>query len=152
MSTIPHAFMPARTARASEIPWVPGDGGKSSKPLRFLRNNAGFVELLRLEPGSGLALHRHSGEVHAYNLQGTRELCTGEIIGPGEYVYEPAGNIDWWRVVGKEPLIVLVTIFGDVNYLAQDHQVLCTINASTQLEAYHRHCQKHGITALDLCE
>jgi hypothetical protein len=58
-------------------------------------------------------------------LQGMRELCTGEIIGPGEYVYEPAENIDWWRAVGNEPLIVLVTIFGEVNYLAQDHRVLC---------------------------
>jgi 2,4'-dihydroxyacetophenone dioxygenase len=152
MGAVPAVFLPARTARVSEIPWIPGGGGKASKPLRFMQNNAGFVELLRLDPGSGLALHRHSGEVHAYNLQGTRELCTGEIIGPGEYVYEPAGNIDWWRAIGDEPLIILVTIFGEVNYLAPDHQVLSTVNASTQFEAYQQHCRKHGVTLLDLCE
>jgi quercetin dioxygenase-like cupin family protein len=50
--------------------------------------NRGFVELLRFEPRSFSPLHRHTGEVHAFNLEGSRKLCTGELIGPGDYVYE----------------------------------------------------------------
>ena len=99
-----YAYWPARVATASGSPWVPSDTpGKSARLLRFLPDGAGFVELLRMEPGVAMPLHRHSGEIHAYNLSGSRQLCTGEVIGPGDYVFEPAGNTDWWRVVGDEP-------------------------------------------------
>jgi uncharacterized protein YdeI (YjbR/CyaY-like superfamily) len=46
-------------------------------------HHEGFVELLRMEPGVATPLHRHSGEIHAYKLGGSRQLCTGEVIGPG---------------------------------------------------------------------
>ena len=65
--------------------------GKWSKPLRFL-GDRGFVELLRMSPGTVMPLHRHTGEVHVYQLTGQRQLCTGEILGPGDYVHEPAGT------------------------------------------------------------
>tara|TARA_Y100001972_G_C7501238_1_gene253698 strand:+ start:317 stop:523 length:207 start_codon:yes stop_codon:yes gene_type:complete len=35
-----------------------------------------WVELMRLSPGARLGLHRHTGEIHALNLQGQRRLCT----------------------------------------------------------------------------
>ena len=44
--------------------------------------------------------------IHAYNLAGTRTLCTGEVIGPGDYVFEPSGNTDWWRVTGEEDIVI----------------------------------------------
>ena len=40
------------------------------QPLRF--EGHGWSELMCLEPGSVVALHRHTGDVHAYNLSGTR--------------------------------------------------------------------------------
>jgi 2,4'-dihydroxyacetophenone dioxygenase len=111
------AILSARTLAPDRVPWVPLSGRKSFKPLRFLSGNRGFVELLRLEPGEAIPLHRHTGDVHAINLEGSRELCTGEIIGPGDYVYEPAGNTDSWEVVGDKPLVVLVVVMGAVEYL-----------------------------------
>jgi hypothetical protein len=34
-------------------------------------------------PGSAVAVHRHTGDVHAFNLAGTREIFgTGERVGP----------------------------------------------------------------------
>lgn len=74
---------------------------KSSSPLRFFADDRGFVELPRMEPGVVMPLHRHTGEIHAYNLGGTRKLCTGELIGPGDYVYEPPGNEDWWKIAAS---------------------------------------------------
>ncbi|WP_408325148.1 cupin domain-containing protein [Paraburkholderia nemoris] len=76
--------------------WIPEGPGKWSRPLRFLKDGRGWVELMRLAPGTKLGLHRHTGEVHAFNLEGQRRLCTGEIVEPGDYVHESTGNVDWW--------------------------------------------------------
>lgn len=167
-----HPFGLAHIA-ADAVPWVPllpapspsaagrspsakaMDGraaGKSFKPLRFLAGDRGFVELLKLEPGEAIARHRHSGEVHAFNLQGWRELDTGECIGPGGYVHEPAGNVDSWKVVGDETLIVLVVVMGVVEYLDADGNVTQRYTASTLRDIYERHCATGGISAADLNE
>ena len=103
-------FSPAIDA----LPWQPIKPGFSVKLLRGGGDDDTRVQLLRLEPGTVIPRHRHTGEVHAYNLAGTRELDTGERIGPGGYVYEPPGNLDSWRAIGDEPLIVLVTVRGSI--------------------------------------
>lgn len=143
--------VPARIAPQS-IPWVPLSPGKAFKPLRFLREDRGFVELLRLQPGEAIPLHRHSGEVHAFNLDGTRELDTGEVIGPGGYVYEPAGNVDAWKVVGDLPLTVLVVVMGAVEYLGIDGTVISRWTASRLFDAYHDYCAEHGVPVADLID
>ena len=146
-------YWPARISAAAGLPWIPsGTPGKSAKPLRFLREGIGFVELLRMESGTVMPLHRHSGEIHAYNLSGSRQLCTGEIIGPGDYVYEPPGNTDWWKVAGPEPLVALVVVMGDVEFLGPGGTVLLRVNAATQLGEYQRHCQAHGLPMLNIIE
>ena len=146
------AFLPARTLAHDAIPWVPLSAGKSFKPLRFLREDRGFVELLRLEPGETIPLHRHTGEIHAFNLEGSRQLCTGELIGPGGYVYEPAGNTDWWTVVGDVPLVVLVVVTGAVEYLGAEGAVTHRYTAQTLLELYEQHCAATGIEPVDLLD
>jgi quercetin dioxygenase-like cupin family protein len=142
-----NAFVPP--IAADTLPWVPLGPGKSFKPLRFLAADRGFVELLRLEPGQAIARHRHTGEVHAFNLQGWRELDTGERIGPGDYVYEPEGNVDSWKVVGDETLIVLVVVMGAVEYLDPAGNVSQRYMASTLEDIYRRHCAASGIVADD---
>lgn len=92
-------FEPARPIDTDSMPWIPTGPGKSFRPLRFAAGS--WSELMRLEPGSAVAVHRHTGEVHAFNLTGTREIFgTGERVGPGSYVYEPAGTIDGWAAIG----------------------------------------------------
>jgi len=125
--------------------WIPEGEGKWSRPLRFLPGEAGWVELMRLAPGVRLGLHRHSGLVHAYNVQGHRRLCTGEDIGPGGYVLEPAGNVDWWEATGDEPLVVFVVVMGAVEYLAEDGRVLKRITARDRIDDYRRWCDAHGV-------
>ncbi len=103
---------PAFPLDTEGMDWIATGPGKSFRPLRF--EAGGWTELMRLEPGSGVPLHRHSGEVHAYCLIGSREILgTGEIAGPGSYVYEPGGTIDaasqreaylgWCAEHGTEP-------------------------------------------------
>ncbi len=146
------AELPTRSASDSDAPWVPLGEGKAFKPLRFLGDNRGFVELLRLEPGVEIGWHRHTGEVHAFNLQGTRELHTGERIGPSDYVYEPPGNTDRWRAIGDVPLVVLVVVMGEVEYLGADGEVSARYGAETLLELYRRHCEQQGLEVLDLVD
>jgi len=125
--------------------WIHEGEGKWSRPLRFLPGESGWVELMRLDPGVRLGLHRHSGLVHAYNVQGSRRLCTGEEIAPHDYVLEPAGNVDWWEATGDEPLVVFVVVMGAVEYLADDGSVLRRITTQDRIADYRRWCDAHGI-------
>ncbi|TKC91670.1 cupin domain-containing protein [Trinickia terrae] len=145
-------YMPARVAGGMAMPWIQESPVKWWKPLRFMPEGRGFVELMRMSPGAVMPLHRHTGEIHAFNLEGERVLCTGERIGPGDYVYEPPGNTDWWRVEGDKPLTVLVVVHGEVEFLAADGAVRKRVSAQTQLDAYRRHCEAQGLPIADLME
>ena len=152
MNTL-RTYLPARYTSTAGLPWIPSSTpGKSAKPLRFLRNGSGFVELLRMEPGTLMPLHRHSGEIHAYNLSGSRQLCTGEVVGPGDYVYEPPGNTDWWKVVGDETMLALVVVMGEVEFLGPGDTVRARVDAATQLAEYHRYCVELGWPVQDIVE
>lgn len=119
------------------LPWQPIHPGFSLKLVRGSHDDAASrALLLRLEPGTSIAPHRHTGEVHAINLAGTRELDTGERIGPGGYVYEPPGNHDSWRAVGDEPVIVFVTVTGAVEYLDDRGEVLDRTTTSSATRSY----------------
>jgi 2,4'-dihydroxyacetophenone dioxygenase len=145
-------FLPARNLEQTAVPWIPLGEGKSFKPLRFLSGNRGFAELLRIEPGNVVPLHRHSGEIHAINLEGWRELCSGELIGPGDYVYEPAGNVDSWKVVGAAPCVIFVTVSGSVEFLGPDSTVTRSVSGDTLMEIYRQYCAVNSIEALDLVD
>jgi quercetin dioxygenase-like cupin family protein len=134
-----------------QIPWIPLGTGESFKPLRFLSNDRGRVLLLRLLPGTLVPRHRHLGEVHGYNVAGQRLLLeTGEVVGPGGYVYEPAGNVDSWQAVGAEPVIVHITAFGAMEYLSEDGEVLRRDSPSSLRERYLSFCSENALTPLDL--
>jgi len=107
------------------LPWLaikPGfdmkvvRGGDSDDDTRVL--------LLRVQPGVVIERHRHTGEIHALNLAGERKILeTGEVIGPGGYVYEPPGNEDSWMAIGDEPLVVFLTARGAIEYIDERGQV-----------------------------
>lgn len=101
----------------AHLPWLEIAPGFSLKVLHGEKDADTRALLLRLEPGTKIARHRHEGEVHAFNLAGTRRLDTGELVGPGGYVHEPAGNEDSWEAVGDEPVVVFVTVRGAMQTL-----------------------------------
>jgi 2,4'-dihydroxyacetophenone dioxygenase len=139
----PRASDPANPLHTDDMPWIPTAAGKSFRPLRF--DPGGWSELMRLEPGSLVALHRHPGEVHAFNMSGTRQILgTGEIIGPGDYVYEPPGTVDAWQAIGEEPCIVHIKVTGAVEYLDDAGQVIEVADSASQCAAYLAWCREHG--------
>ena len=135
---------PANPLSTDRMPWIPTSQGKSFRPLRF--EPGGWSELMRLEPGAIVPLHRHTGELHAYNLSGAREILgSGELVGPGDYVYEPGGMVDSWRAVGDEPCVILIKAVGSVEYLDESGAVLDTADSRSQQAAYLTWCHEHGV-------
>jgi 2,4'-dihydroxyacetophenone dioxygenase len=135
---------PALPIDTDRMPWIPTGTGKWFRPLRFAAD--GWSELMRLEPGSAVALHRHTGEVHAFNLSGTREILgSGERVGPGSYVYEPPGTVDGWGAIGDEPCVVHIKVAGTIEYLDDNGQVIESVNAGTQRAVYLAWCRDHDV-------
>lgn len=131
------------------MPWIRLGPGESFKPLRFFRNGRSL--LLRLEPGTLVPLHRHEGEVHAFNLAGQRRLIeSGEIAGPGAYVYEPAGNVDSWIATGDEPVVVHIVSFGAMEYLGEGGRVLRRDTPESLRELYLSYCRAQAVAPLAL--
>lgn len=154
MSTtaLPLSEGPASLTADADTPWIPLGPGRAFKPIRFMKGDRGYVALMSVDPGTTIPPHRHTGEVHAYMLSGERELSTGERVGPGDYVFEPAGNTDWWTAVGDTPAIVLIVVHGSVEYLAADGSVAQRFSGATQEAAYRAHCARLGLAALDLTD
>jgi quercetin dioxygenase-like cupin family protein len=120
------------------LPWLPVSPGFDLKLVRGGTDDDTRALILRLQPGTVVARHRHTGEIHALHLAGQRKLLdTGEIIGPGGYVYEPTGNIDSWMAVGDEPLVIFLTARGAIEYLDDRGQV-ARRSTTAQLTATYR--------------
>jgi quercetin dioxygenase-like cupin family protein len=128
------------------LPWQPLRPGFSLKLLRGgAHDDDTRVLLLRLEPGTVVARHRHGGEVHALNLAGTRRILeSGEVVGPGGYVYEPPGNVDSWMAIGDEPLVIFVTVRGAIEYLDDAGAPTARSTTPSATESYRRFAQAAG--------
>ena len=138
---------PANPLHTMEMPWIPTGPGNSFRPLRFAAD--GWSELMRVEPGRGAGLHRHTGRVHAFNLAGTRRILgSGELVGPGDYVYEPGGMVDGWEAVGDEPCIIHLNIMGAVEYLDDAGHVIAVYNSASQRAAYLAWCREANVTPM----
>jgi 2,4'-dihydroxyacetophenone dioxygenase len=130
----------------STAAWIPLRDGVSFRPLHFRAD--GYALQLRVEPGRTITRHRHSGDVHALNLSGCRELIeTGELAGPGTYVYEPPGNVDSWRCVGEVPCVVQITLTGRIEYLDDAGCVIGHSDSDTARQAYLAWCRRSGVVA-----
>ena len=125
-----------KTFDSNSMDWIPLGPGESFKPLAFLPGCR--VLLLRVEPGTLIPRHQHLGAVHAFNVSGWRRLDTGEMVGPGKFVYEPPGNVDWWEAVGDEPAIVHIASFGAMEYLDDDGNVIRRDDESSLERAFEQ--------------
>lgn len=141
--------MPVPTIDTTTFDWVPLSPGLSFKPLNFFPDGSGYQLLLRVEPGTVIPPHRHTGDVHAFNISGHRRIITtGDVIGPGTYVYEPVGNEDTWEAIGEEPCVVHLEANGRVEYLDDHGNVVRHTDAATARREYLAWCAAHGIEPL----
>ena len=131
-----------KTIQTANLPWMPLGKGVWARPLRFRGQERSLQ--LKVAPGVTIERHRHAGEVHAYNLAGSRQLDTGEIVGPGGYVYEPPGNVDSWRCVGDEPCIVHIIMSGRLSYVGDRGETLDYVDTPKLRAQYLDWCRENG--------
>ena len=133
-----------RPIATDRLPWMPLGGGVSVRPLRF-RGGERTMQL-RVEPGVTIPTHRHDGHVHALGLSGRRRLGDGAIAGPGDYVFEPAGNVDSWSCEGDAPCIIQITMTGRLTYLNADGGEGAFTDTPTLKKQFLAWCAEQGIT------
>jgi len=142
----------ARRTRSGDVPWIRLGEGRELKPLRFLSEDRGYIALLRIQPGAVVPVHRHTGEVHSFTIEGERELHTGEIVGPGDYVFEPAGHVDTWKGAGTGPALVLVVVYGAADHVGPTDQQERRFSSNNVEKMYRAHCEAQGLKMLDLVD
>lgn len=126
--------------------WIPLEAGQAFKPISLPKAGPRRL-LLRVEPGTVVALHRHHGEVHSLTLSGTRRLLdpAGQVeVAAGTYVYEPAGSVDSWMAMGNEPCIVYIAIEGAMDTLDQNGMVIASTGTADLRRAYIDWCATQG--------
>lgn len=128
--------------RTAAMPWLPTGPGKAFVPLRFGAD--GWLEVMRLEPGARVDLHRHSGDVDALTIAGSRRLADGRTVGAGDYVHEPAGTVDAWEALGDEPCLVVLAISGAVEYLDTEGNPTGRVDSASQRALYLEACRAQG--------
>lgn len=138
----------SRPIHTLALPWMPLSLGIAVRPLRFSGHERTLQ--LRVEPGVSVGKHRHTGPVHAFNVSGSRRLGSGELAGPGAYVYEPAGNADCWSCEGEEPVIVQISMTGRVIYVDDAGETLSYTDTAKLRDSYLAWCAKEGVTPLAL--
>lgn len=130
--------------QTSRLPWMPLAEGVFVRPLRF-RGTERTLQL-KVEPGVSIPFHRHDGHVHALGLSGYRKLSNGTIVGPGDYVFESAGNIDHWACEGDEPVVTQITMTGRLTYLEADGNEGSFTDTATLKCQFLQWCDQNGIT------
>ena len=132
----------SRPINTGDLPWMPLGEGVSVRPLRFHGQERTLQ--LKVDPGVVIGRHAHSGEVHAFNVSGSRRLENGDIAGPGAYVFEPAGNVDSWACVGDEPCVVQISMSGRVAYLGENDEVLDYTDTPKLRDQYLAWCEANS--------
>jgi 2,4'-dihydroxyacetophenone dioxygenase len=126
----------------AELPWMPLGEGVWARPLRFSGQERSLQ--LKVAPGVTIGRHHHEGDVHAFNISGSRRLGSGHIAGPGAYVYEPAGNVDSWTCVGDEPCVVHISMAGRVAYVGDEGETLSYTDTPKLKAQYLAWCRENG--------
>ncbi len=135
-------YRTSKPIHTEKLPWMPLGEGVWARPLRFSGEDRSLQ--LKVDPGVTIGRHRHTGEVHAFNVSGSRRLDSGEVAGPGAYVYEPAGNVDSWTCVGDEPCIVQISMSGRLAYVGENDEILDYTDTPKLKAQYLGWCREKG--------
>jgi quercetin dioxygenase-like cupin family protein len=128
------------------LPWVEQTPGVWFKLLRASPSEERYTNLLKVAPGGLLARHRHPGPVEAWVIAGSwRYLEHDWVAGPGDYIYEPIGDVHTLVVDPAEEMITLFQVTGGVVYLDEHDEVVRIDTAQSKLDRYLEHCRAHGL-------
>ncbi|BCJ69128.1 cupin domain-containing protein [Polymorphospora rubra] len=109
---------PTDTLDTTQFDWIPLGNGVAFKPLAFGPGDVRQL-LLRVEPGTVVSRHRHTGDVHAF-------------------------NIDSWMAVGDEPCVIHIRVSGELQNLADDGTVVGSTDTASMHRRYLAWCESTG--------
>lgn len=126
------------------IPWRPWVmEGVQYKLLSVNARTGGFTCMLKVLPGVEAPVHHHLGAIEVMVLEG--DICyeASDIGRPGDYMFEPAGDIHQPRTASG---CVLFCVFeGPIVGLAPDGSPAGIVNYKVMLEMAHRDGVAEGV-------
>jgi quercetin dioxygenase-like cupin family protein len=139
-------------ARSADIPWIPqGSGNVWFKPLRISLEQNRWINLLKVTEGGVVNRHRHLSEVEGWVIQGSWYYLEHDWRAhPGDFVYEPRGDVHTLVADVSDPetpMLTLFSIHGDIEYVDEKGERLFIENAESKLRRYLDHCEAEGIDA-----
>lgn len=137
--TLPQTQLPSGHLNSNDMPWVTQAPGIEMKVLRVSDDFGTWVVMNRLEPGTTLPTHRHSGGVTAYTVSGTWRYLEHDFVATaGSMVREPAGSAHTLTVDkdASEPAIIFFVIEGGLTHIGPDGTIWGISDAQTEKSRY----------------
>ncbi len=134
---------------AMDVPWV--QNPTVDAQLRLLHVdpvNQMSVSHGLLAPGLSVGTHRHLGPVQMWTMSGSWVYREHEFVNrAGSYLFEPVGSVHTLAVPADNdgPTEVLSIVYGDVEYLDPDGNVLYVSNWQRTLDQYLEACEAAGL-------
>jgi mannose-6-phosphate isomerase-like protein (cupin superfamily) len=128
--------LPTKLFRAPPAPEP--QQGKGFSTRRFVEGPTHWLRKLhchttRLEAGAGYAAHADDYDV-AILVRSGRVRTLGREVGPGGFIYYPAGEIHGMQNVGNEPAMYIVFEFHGAPVTVQNASATATLHSSRALQ------------------
>ena len=116
-----------------DIPWRPWVmEGIDYQLLSIDRRTGGFTCMLKVSSGTVAPVHHHLGGIEVMVLEGDVFYEESDIGRPGDYMYEPAGDIHQPHT--KDGCVLFCVFSGPIAGLLDDGSVEGIVDAKTMLE------------------
>lgn len=119
------------------IPWRPWVmEGVQYKLLSVNSRTGGFTCMLKVLPGVEAPIHHHLGAIEVMVMEG--DICyeDADIGRPGDYMFEPAGDIHQPRT--KSGCVLFCVFDGPIAGLAPDGSIAGIVDYKVMLEMAER--------------
>lgn len=126
-------------SNAEALPFVKQGDGIEFKLLQINHLAGTWVSMSRIQPGTLVPTHRHSGQVIAYTLKGEWQYLEHDFIAtPGSLVCEPAGSFHTLVVPqhAREAAEVLFFMSGGLTLVDDAGEFWGLADAETELASY----------------
>ncbi|MBQ0985990.1 2,4'-dihydroxyacetophenone dioxygenase family protein [Streptomyces sp. F63] len=149
--TILRYSVPDHALDAEDIPWVEYVEGVHYKPFRFDVVNSSFILLLKIDTAGVVNRHQHTGQVKGYTIRGEWHYPERTWRAtPGTFVFEAPGDVHTLVCDSGDGMLTLFDIQGTLRFLDDDDQVVAEHDVFFFLDQYLAHCERAGITPVDL--
>ena len=131
-----------------ELPWVDLTPEVETKVAHVNLKEGLWVVRNRMQPGTQVQTHRHTGPVFAFTMTGSWHYLESadEVNRPGSYLFEPAGSTHTLKVPEDSdgPADVWFAIYGANLNLDADGKIESVLDAGVMLAIYRALCQQQG--------